>query len=103
MIEIFNFSADQIRGLWISGIISTVNIIAAFFIIKWTINKDLKIFMRTFFGGMGIRVLILVGVIVSIIKFVDVNQFTFIFSLIILYVLYQIWEIWLINSYLRKE
>lgn len=98
-----NFNAQKIRSLWLSGIISTLNIVAAFFIIKWTIHKEASVFMKAFFGGMGVRVLILIVLIISIIKFVDINQFTFIFSLLILYVLYQILEIWLINSYLRKE
>ncbi len=98
-----HFDASKIRSLWISGIIATLNIVAAFFTVKYTINKAENLFFKTFFGGMGVRVLILLGLIISIIKFVDVNQFTFIFSLLILYVLYQIWEIWLINSYLRKE
>ncbi len=98
-----NFDGEKIKGLWYSGIIGTLNIVAAFFTIKLTINKEEKTFMKAFFGGMGIRVLILIAVIVSIVKFLDIDQFTFILSLLILYVLYQIWEIWLINSYLRKE
>ncbi len=101
--ETFNFGVEKIKSLWYSGIIATLNIVAAFFTIKLTIEKEEKTFMKTFFGGMGVRVLIMIVLIVSIIKFLDVDQFTFIISLLILYVLYQIWEIWLINSYLRKE
>ncbi len=97
------FGQEKIKSLLYSGIIGTINIVAAFFTIKLTIEKEDKTFMKTFFGGMGIRVLILIAVIISIIKFLDIDQFTFILSLLILYVLYQIWEIWLINSYLRKE
>ncbi len=98
-----DFGMEKIKGLWYSGIIATANIVAAFFTIKLTIEKEEKTFMKTFFGGMGIRVLLMVALIVLIVKFLEVDQFTFIISLLILYVLYQIWEIWLINSYLRKE
>ncbi len=101
--ELFNFSRNKNDALWISGIINTINIVAAFLITEFTIKKEAKQFMRIFFTGMGIRILLLLIAIISILKFTSADQFTFIVSLFILYVLYQIWEIWLINSYLRKE
>ena len=100
---IFQFNNEKINSLWISGIINAINIVVAFLIIRFTINKEEKKFMKSFFGSMGIRVLILLGIILFILQKNYIEQFTFIISFFILYVLLQMWEIWMINSYLRKE
>ncbi len=100
---ILHFDAQKVNGLWWSGIINTVNIVVAFLIIKFTIHKEARQFMKMFFSGMGIRVLLLLAALLIILKKGEVNQFTFILSFFILYVLFQMWEIWMINSYLRKE
>ncbi len=100
---ILQMGPEKINSLWISGIINTINIVVAFFIIKFTIDKEEKKFMRSFFGGMGLRVLALLAIILFMIQKNYIEQFTFIISFFILYVLFQMWEIWLINSHLRKE
>ena len=101
--RIFQMGAEKINSLWISGIINTINIVVAFLIIKFTINKEEKKFMKSFFAGMGIRVLALLAIILFLLSKNYIEQFTFIISFFILYFLFQIWEIWLINSHLRKE
>ncbi len=101
--RIFQMGAEKINSLWISGIINTINIVVAFLIIKFTINKEEKKFMKSFFAGMGIRVLALLAIILLLLPKNYIEQFTFIISFFILYILFQIWEIWLINSHLRKE
>jgi len=101
--RIFQMGAEKINSLWISGIINTINIVVAFLIIKFTINKEEKKFMKSFFAGMGIRVLALLAIILFLLSKNYIEQFTFIISFFILYLLFQIWEIWLINSHLRKE
>ncbi len=100
---ILQFNEEKITSLWISGIINTVNVVVAFLIIRFTIEKENKTFMKMFFGGMGIRVLLLLGIILYMLQKNYIEQFTFITSFFILYVLFQMWEIWMINSHLRKE
>ncbi len=101
--KLLQFNAQKINSLWIAGIINTLNIVVAFLIIKFTINKEEKQFMKTFFSGMGVRVLILLTIILFFLKKDYIEQFTFIISFFILYVLFQMWEIWSIQSHLRKE
>ncbi|MHB2153259.1 hypothetical protein ACX8XN_02540 [Calditrichota bacterium GD2] len=100
---ILQFNEEKINSLWISGIINTVNVVFAFLIIRFTIDKEAKKFMKTFFTGMGIRILALLAIILFMLQKNYIEQFTFIISFFILYVLYQMWEIWMINSHLRKE
>ena len=100
---ILQFNEKKITSLWISGIINTVNIVFAFFVIRFTIEKEAKKFMKTFFSGMGIRIMALLAIILLMLQKNYIEQFTFIISFFILYILFQMWEIWMINSHLRKE
>lgn len=101
--RILQMGTEKINSLWISGIINTINVVVAFLIIRFTIDKEEKKFMKSFFGSMGIRVLALLAIILFLLQKNYIDQFTFIISFFILYVLFQMWEIWMINSHLRKE
>lgn len=96
---IAEFSAEKIFGLQISGILATLNIVVAFFIIYFTKDKEQAQFSRIFLGSMIIRLFAMLAVIFTIFKFVTVDRFIFIGSLFVLYFLYQIWEVWILNSY----
>lgn len=100
--KIFDFSSDQVKSIYYSGIIATGNIVLSFLIIYFTINRDQKTFMRIFFSGMAARMVIMLALIVGIIKYVKSDEIVFIVSLFFLYFLLQLWEIVIINTQFRR-
>ncbi|HID40183.1 MAG TPA: hypothetical protein EYP36_11815 [Calditrichaeota bacterium] len=86
-----------------SAILATANIIAVFLIIRFTFNKDSKTFNKLFLIGYGIRFLILLGFIFIVLSSGQVNNFTFLTALFILYFIYQIWEIVFLNKHFKQD
>lgn len=86
-----------------SGVLATLNITAAYFLIKFSINKGQKEFGKIFITGMVIRVFLMLLFIFLIIKNCPVDNFVFIISLFILYFIYQIWEVVFLNSNFKLE
>ena len=100
-----NFLKDtgDINALIYSAILATANIIAVFFIIRFTFKKDAKSSTKSFLIGYGIRFFILLGFIFAILSSGQVNNFTFLTALFILYFIYQIWEIVFLNKHFKQD
>lgn len=99
--KIASFQEEQNSGLIASGILATANIVVAFGIIQFSIQKDQKTFSKIFLTGMGVRLVLMLTVILAIIRFTRIDSFVFISALFILYFLFQIWEVVVLNSYLK--
>ena len=100
---IASFSRDQIFSLYVSGIIATVNVVIAFLVVKFSMNKGQDIFTKIFLSGMVIRLLGLLAVIFLILQYSRVDRFVFIGSLFILFFIYQVWEVLILNSKTSKD
>ena len=98
-----DISVQQQTSFIYAAILTTLNIIAVFLIIKLNFNKDVHTFNRTFFLGFGIRFIILLILIFLVLLFGRVNQFTFLVSLFILYFIFQFWEIFFLNRNFKQE
>jgi len=97
------FGKIENLSLVYSGILATLNIIAAYFLIKISINKGRKEFGKIFITGMVIRLFLMLLFIFIILKNCPVDNFVFIISLFILYFIYQIWEVVFLNSNFKME
>ena len=85
-------SAEVIRAVVASGIIAFLNIIIGCIALEYTIDKSNKIFMIGVFGGMGIRMgLILVAVAILLIN--GYHALSLSLSLMGFYVAFMIAEI----------
>jgi len=98
----FEFGPVKINSIVWSGTITTINIVAAFLVVKFTIDKNAAVFNKIFLTSMAIRFLILVGLIFVVLKFVNVHQFTFLLTLFLLYSIFQFWEVIILNKNLNK-
>ncbi len=101
----YNYLQDAANtyALVYSAILATANIVAVFLIIRLTINKEAKSFNKSFLIGYGIRFFILLGFIFIILSSGQVNNFTFLTALFILYFIYQIWEIVFLNKHFKQD
>lgn len=98
IVEVAGFGSDKIKGLYFSGILATINVVAAFVILKLSMPKDQKTFAKIFLSGMVVRLLGLLIAIFLIFKYSGADHFVFIGSLFILYFMYQIWEVLTLNG-----
>ena len=98
-----DFDLYQNQSLLFAGLLATVNILAAYVIVKLSVHRGQKDFSRIFLTGMVLRVLFLLMLIFLVLKFTRVNDFVFIGSLFILYFVYQVWEVLFLNSAFKQE
>lgn len=70
---------------------------------KFSKDKSNKEFMKFYFGGMIVRLLLLLLVIFATLKFIGINPISFLFSLFNFYVINQIIELRYIIRSLSKK
>lgn len=100
--RIYDFDSIKIKSIIFSGIISTVNIVAAFFLIKSSMGKSAAAFNKAFLSGMAIKFFLLLMLIFLVMKFSEIHQFVFLLTLFLLYFIFQFWEIIILNKNLRQ-
>ncbi|MFQ5708336.1 MAG: hypothetical protein ACE5HO_12845 [bacterium] len=96
-----NYFGDS-RLVWgvVTGyLVSLVNILFAFFSIKWAFGKPTKTFYSVLFGGMAGRIVILFLAIFTVLKLTNIPLVGFVLSLVGFYLTLQFFEI----RYIQKE
>lgn len=93
--------------LFVSSVVSFLNFISfilgtslslfyflvGFFLLNYSINKPDNIFLIFLWGGMLLRIILMLSLVFIILYFLEINTVTFIFSLCIFYVFYLFNEI----------
>lgn len=102
LINLLHFSAAQVLSLKISGILATLNVLLAFFVIYFTRKSRQEIFVRFFLATMVVRLLLMLAVVFMVLQLSTADHFIFISSLFVLYFVYQTWELLVLNSYFKK-
>lgn len=102
LVPVRYFGGDPLAwGVFYGYLVSLINILFAFFSIKWSFNKSTKTFFTVVLGGMGIRFAILVTALFLVWKFVQVPLIGFIVSLVCFYLTLQFFEVRLIQKELN--
>ncbi|HKI45941.1 MAG TPA: hypothetical protein VKA08_11480 [Balneolales bacterium] len=94
--RIYGFPA--LLGMIVALVMTTANVLAGYWIIIRSFHLDMSDFMKRVFGGMGIRMFVLMGLIVIILLVTKINQNSFIISLFISYICKSVIEIIFINK-----
>lgn len=92
-----NLSIENLISLLLGIILTTLNAYLGFYSIKIGIDKPAKVFFRWIFGGMVVRLLLIIVLVVLIIAFLEINRISFIFSFLFFYIFYLIIEIIYLN------
>lgn len=90
-------------GVAYGYLVSLINMLFAFFSMKWAFNKSNKIFFTVILGGMGVRFVVLIGALFFVWKFAQIPIIAFIISLIGFYLLLQFFEIKFIQKQLLNR
>lgn len=92
-----NISIGDFKSLLLGIALTTVNTFIGFYSIKKGINKPEKSFFRWIFGGMIIRLFLIVAAVVLVLVFLEINRISFIFSILFFYIFYLVVEIIYLN------
>lgn len=93
----YNLSTKNLISLLLGIKLTTLNAFLGFYSIKIGIDKPAKIFFRWIFGGMLVRLFLIIVLVVLIIEFLEINMISFIFSILFFYIFYLIIEIIYLN------
>ncbi|NIR51387.1 hypothetical protein GWO43_22650 [candidate division KSB1 bacterium] len=92
-----------VRGVIYGYLVSLINILFAYYSIKWAFNKPNKTFFAVVLGGMGLRFVILISALFFVWKFSQVPLLGFIVSLVGFYLMLQVFEIRFIQKELNSR
>lgn len=81
----------------IGAVLSTLNVLAGFFAIEYTLDKSYNTFLKAVLGGMGIRMAVTLGTLVLLIKFSGLHTVALVVSVLSFYVVYLVIEIFYIQ------
>lgn len=96
------FQTDIVSGnlfysILASAIITTLNFIAGYFSIQFSMEKSPDSFIKIFFGVLILRLFGMLILVFICLKFLELNGNSFIFSILFFYVFYLIIEILYLN------
>ena len=78
-----------------------MNFLLGIFFILFGIDKQTNIFLQSIFVGVLVRLIILLTIVILTLKFLEINDLSYIFSLLFFYIFYIIIEV--IYLILRKR
>ena len=82
----------------IGMLIATANVLAGFAAIEYSFKKSATTFLKVVLGGMGVRMLVMAGLIVVLVKFCEMHTGGLIASLATFYVIFLALEILFIQK-----
>ncbi len=86
-------SADVVAGVLLGAGISTINVLLGFFAIEVSFNKSYTVFVRTVIGGMGVRLVFMLGLLALLIGIFRVHAVALAFSLLGFYAVFLLLEV----------
>jgi len=75
------------------GIIATLNILAGYAAIRYSIGRSMNTFMKYVLGGMGVRLAVMTGMLIALVMYFGYHAGALVVSLGIFYVAYLVLEI----------
>jgi hypothetical protein len=91
-------SPEVINAVVAGALLSTVNVLLGFFAIEYAFDKSYTVFLKAVLGGMGLRMVLLLGVMIVLILVFHMHTVALTVSLLSLYLIYLILEILFIQK-----
>lgn len=89
----YQYDLSLMQGHIIALLTTSLNVLAAFYLAKTSLQRTVHSFMIRVMGGMGLRMLAMLLVVLLVIMFTELPKMGFIFSLFISYILKSVLEI----------
>ncbi len=85
------------KSILIGDFLAFLNFIIGLLFVSWGLNRPNKEFLASVFGGLLIRLSLLLILLTSTLIFLEINEISFIFSILFFYFFYVIIEIIYLN------
>jgi hypothetical protein len=85
------------KSILIGDFLAFLNFILGLLFVSWGLNRPNKEFLASLFGGLLIRLSLLLILLTSTLIFLEINEISFIFSILFFYFFYVIIEIIYLN------
>ena len=85
------------KSIFIGNFLGFLNFILGMMFVIWGIDRAYKQFLTSLFGGLLIRLSLLLVLLTSTLIFLEINEISFIFSILFFYFFYVIIEIIYLN------
>lgn len=86
-------SADVVRAVAAGSLLSLVNVLAGYAAIEYSFDKSATTFLKTILGGMGARLLLMLGAFVVMTDVLHLQVVPLVVSLFSFYLIYLILEV----------
>ena len=98
ILTLINVSNNNIfKSILIGNSLAFLNFILGLIFVFWGINRADKEFLASLFGGLLVRLSLLLVLLTSTLIFLEINEISFIFSILFFYFFYVIIEIVYLN------
>lgn len=85
------------KSILFGALLSILNFTFGFLLIKFTVRKSDKIFLLALWGGLLLRLILGLSIVLITLIFLEINAYGFIFSILFFYVFYLLIEIFYLN------
>lgn len=92
-----NISGIVFKSILLGATLSMINFAIGFLLIKFSINKTEKIFLLALWGGIILRLILGLSLVLITLISLEINTYGLIFSLLFFYVFYLLIEIFYLN------
>lgn len=94
---------EVIIAIVLGAFLSTLNVLLGYAAIEYSFGKSATTFLKVVLGGMGIRLMLLLGTIVVLVRFFDVHVVGLVTSLGFFYIIYLALEILYIQKKVEQQ
>lgn len=84
---------DLVLPVVVGAVLSTANVLAGFFAFEYSLERSYTTMLKAVLGGMGIRLVFMLGILVLLIKVVGLHPVALVVSLLSYYVVYLVLEV----------
>ena len=85
------------KSILLGAGLSMLNFAFGYLLIKFSVNKSEKVFLLTLWGGLLLRMILGLSIVLFAFIFLEINAYGFIFSILFFYVFYLLIEIFYLN------
>jgi hypothetical protein len=90
--------ADIQCAVFLGAVMSTVNVLLGFLAIEYSFDKSYTTFLKAVLGGMGVRMALLLGVLLVLIRFGGLHAVALTVSLLGFYAVFLVLEVLFIQK-----
>ncbi|MFN0159547.1 MAG: hypothetical protein ACKVRP_15905 [Bacteroidota bacterium] len=86
-------SRDVLIAVIVGALLSTLNVLAGFLAIERTLGRSYEAFLKAVLGGMGVRMLVMLGTLALLMKIVGLHTIGLVISVLSFHVVFLVLEL----------